>query len=254
MSHFCGFVITTPKYNLDIEDSLEPYNEQLKLPMHKVLTKEQIIEKGRKNIEEYKESWYKEYLKDPEAYKAKRKTPEHIKYISEEFPKKLEWTDEQVYEDNISSYREDINNGATWCEIHEDGSLWKTTNENAKWDWFTIGGRWDAAIKTKAGDYVNTCKLGEIDWTPFKDEDYEKEEKEDFFGRKYRPLKEGVEWHFTKEDTPFCVVIDGDWNEKAEMGWWGVTSNEKDDWRTIFFELIGKLPADSEVTLVDFHI
>ena len=253
MSHFCGFVIITPKCNMDVDKSLEAYNEELELPMHKVLTKEQIIEKGRKNIEEYKESWYKEYLKDPEAYKANRKTPEHIKYISEEFPKKLEWTDEQVYEDYISSYREAIENGADWCKIGLDGSLWKTTNENAKWDWYAEGGRWNKGIKTKDGEFVNNCLLKDIDWTDFSDEDYG-EETENMWGEKYRPLKEGVKWHFTKSSIPFCLVVDGEWIERAKMGWWGMTTDEKDDWDETFHDILSKLPEDSEVTLVDFHI
>jgi len=252
MSHFCGFVITTPKYNLDIEDSLEPYNEGLELPMHKVLTKEQIIEKGRKDIEDYKESLYAEYLKDPEAYKARHSSPEHIKYISEEFPKKLEWTDEQVYEDYIKEYL-GIEGGEKWCKIGLDGSLWKTTNENAKWDWYDEGGRWNEGIKTKDGEFVNKCLLKDIDWTDFSDEDYG-EETDNSWGEKYRPLKEGVNWHFTKSSVPFCLVVDGEWFERGEMGWWGITSNEKDDWNEIFHDILSKLPDDSEVTLVDFHI
>jgi hypothetical protein len=254
MSHFCGFVITTPKYNLDLEDSLEAYNEELELPMHKVLTKEQIIEKVRKDIEEYKENWYKKYLSDPEAYKASHNSPEHIKYISEEFPKKLEWTDEQVYEDYISGYRQDIENGATWCKIGLDGSLWKTTNENAKWDWYTEGGRWDSSIKTKDGEFVNSALLGEIDWTEFTEDDYDEPKVDEWTGKEYRPLKEGVNWHFTKSSVPFCLVVDGEWFEKGSMGWWGMVSDEKDDWNETFHDILSKLPEDSEVTLIDFHI
>lgn len=253
MSHFCGFVIITPNCPMDIEESLEAYDEGLELPMHKVLTKEQIIEKGWKNIREYEKNWYAEYLKDPEGYKRKHTTPEHIKYISEEFPKKLEWTDEQVYEDYISYYREDIENGADWCRIGLDGSLWKTTNENAKWDWYSKGGRWSEGIKTKDGKYVNECLLKDIDWTEFSDEDYG-EETENLWGEKYRPLKEGVRWCFTKSSVPFCLVVDGEWVERANMGWWGMTSNEKDNWNEVFHDILSRLPEDSEVTLMDFHI
>ena len=38
---------------MDVDKSLEAYNEELELPMHKVLTKEQIIKEGRKSIKEY---------------------------------------------------------------------------------------------------------------------------------------------------------------------------------------------------------
>jgi hypothetical protein len=40
------------------------------------------------------------------------------------------------------------------------------------------------------------------------------------------------------------------------MGWWGMTHNEKenDDWHGEVTALLEKLPADSEVYNVDFHI
>jgi hypothetical protein len=84
MSHFCGLVINTKNAHCygDLEESLRAYDENLVLPMHKVLTKEEMIERGRKRIQDYKENFYNEYLKDPEAYKEKHSNEAHIHFIS----------------------------------------------------------------------------------------------------------------------------------------------------------------------------
>ena len=256
MSHFCGLVINTPQIGLSVDEALEMYDEQLELPMHKVKTKEQLIADERARIERYKNGLYAKYLANPEEYIKGTTNEAHVKYISEEFPKQLNWTDEECYENAISNYRDYIADGEDWCRIGADGSLWKTTNENAKWDWYIEGGRWNGSIKTKDGEYVNFATLGDIDFSPFTDEDYEEEEVENWDGTKYRPLKADVKFRLTENSAPFCVIIDGEWFERGQMGWWGVATNEddKETWNAKFAELIKELPQDSQVTLIDFHI
>lgn len=103
-------------------------------------------------------------------------------------------------------------------------------NPNAKWDWYSDGGRWDGYIVNRNGNCTNAEVLTEVDWD--------------------------------KTNTPFCFVnAEGEWIEKAEMGWWGMTSNEKKtaDWNTEFKEYVRSLLADPEaeeieVYAVDFHI
>ena len=38
-------------------------------------------------------------------------------------------------EKQLAKYDENI-------EIHEDGSVWRTYNNDAKWDWYQMGGRY----------------------------------------------------------------------------------------------------------------
>jgi hypothetical protein len=54
----------------------------------------------------------------------------------------------------------------------------------------------------------------------------------------------------------FAVVIDGEWYEKGEMGWWGMVSNEKDpdEWNNKFNELLEKQPDDTLLSMYDCHI
>ena len=48
----------------------------------------------------------------------------------------------------------------------------------------------------------------------------------------------------------------GVWYEKGDMGWWGMVSNEKgaEEWHGEVAALLEKVPADSMVYNVDFHI
>lgn len=54
----------------------------------------------------------------------------------------------------------------------------------------------------------------------------------------------------------FGFVVNREWHEKAEMGWWACTSNEKDpqDWDKSFKEFIESLDDDVLLTVIDCHI
>lgn len=134
MSHFLTLVIGD-----EPEKQLAKYDENLELPMHLYMTKEQLISEKRKEIEEYKKNYYDVFLQDKDAYLANCRK-EHADYIENEFPKHLNWTDEQMYEDAVKYYRMDIDDGSENIEIHEDGSVWRTYNNDAKWDWYQMGG------------------------------------------------------------------------------------------------------------------
>ena len=54
----------------------------------------------------------------------------------------------------------------------------------------------------------------------------------------------------------FAIVHDGKWLERGEMGWFGMTFNEKDqaDWSGQFRKLIDDLPESAWLSVVDCHI
>lgn len=54
----------------------------------------------------------------------------------------------------------------------------------------------------------------------------------------------------------FAVIKDGVWYEKGEMGWWGITSDEKEqsDWNREFNDLLDSLPEETVISLYDCHI
>jgi hypothetical protein len=62
---------------------------------------------------------------------------------------------------------------------------------------------------------------------------------------------------FEKDRVPFCFVTElGDWHESASMGWWAITTNEKDenDWINEFKDYLDTVSEDTFITVIDFHI
>ena len=156
MSHFVVYVFTKDN-GKDVDELLALYDESIEYAPYIQYTKEQAIKKVRKEIEDYKHScYYTEYLADPAAYKAKHNNTDHINYLENEFPKKLNWTDDECYEYQKQWYESEM--------IDEDGNLLSTYNPNSKWDWYSIGGRWSGGLITKNGDHVDEAYVNEVDW------------------------------------------------------------------------------------------
>ena len=281
MSHFCGLVIMTPEYaeNNTFEDSLEKYNENIeyepyvsgevsdyeKVRFLEYYNKDKVNEDAIKNefvdtydgVEGFQsfEDFKNEGGSDDRnryihtlAYDHK---DEYCKFFIEKFPELFAEFDNQ-YEEHGEDW-----NSSSWKK-NGNGVLeeWSTYNPDSKWDWYSLGGRWGKSIKTKSGEFVDKCFLDEIDWSPFKPEDYEEETKKDWSGKEYHPLKDSVQYHYTENDVPFCVIIDGVWYERGKMGWWTFVSDEKEkgDWNEEFMTLVKTLPEKSLVANYDFHI
>lgn len=289
MSHFCSLVILTPEYQKyhSFEDSLSKYDENLDVPEYR---KDDLSEYEKISFIEYyavnqsNDVFFKEdYKKFKKGFikiirgrkgfltqKAFKEKYPHAKdnfdtYLNnmvynnkEKFVEYFKANKPELYAsfEELYAKKGDDWNGGNWRK--DPNGVWgvySTYNPNSKWDWYSNGGRWAKSIKTKSGEFVDECLLGEIDFTPFPDEAYE--DSKDWLGNPCKKLKEGYEWHYDNKDNfPFCIVIDGEWYEKGEMGWWGMTHNEKenDDWHGEVTALLEKLPADSEVYNVDFHI
>lgn len=54
---------------------------------------------------------------------------------------------------------------------------------------------------------------------------------------------------------PYALIKDGKWYAKGEMGWWGISTDEKegDKWSEEVARLYDDLPPDTMLTLVDCH-
>lgn len=146
-------------------------------------------------------------------------------------------------------------------------------NPNAEWDWFEIGGRWNNSIKTKSGVFCNSCKIGEIDFTP--------DERKMEINRRFweivvdkEPLKEGEKEPFCfytekylknlygdKETYVLCnstfstysiLTPDGEWLSLSSA-----TENEEREWYKFYQSIIKKFAEENPdyvVTLVDCQI
>ena len=287
MSHFCGLVILTPEYAKfnGLDDSLAKYDENLECPEYctgevsdydKVrFVEHYIVEKGD-SLVKVSEDWMRKFVKfmrnrkgffTQKSFHEKYSRANKNEYA--DYYNALVWENEEKYAEFFKRELGDIYNqfdscyakngkdwnGGSWRK-NEDGVWCKYTtyNPDSKWDWYSTGGRWNNCIKTKDGKFVNECLFGEIDFEPYPEDAYE--DGKDWLGNPRKQLKEDYEWHYSKEELPFCIVIDGVWYERGEMGWWAMVSNEKDknQWGNEIEKLLEKIPADAEVYSVDFHI
>lgn len=224
----------------------------------------------------------------------------------------------------------------------EDGEEGYYCNPRAKWDWYSIGGRWTGYFKLKAHAEVvvgepgvfgrkadpgwgDQCRKDDIDIEGMRDDAEAAARKEyafiaDVFGgtipklaRSWKDFREDetLTWEMrrnqyhdqaplvaiqdfirehkgnagkaeqvefltcmdfadyegkTEEEivqearkaalSSYAVLKDGEWHERGEMGWFGISSNEKDknDWLDEFNQMIDSLPGDTLLTIVDCHI
>ena len=221
MSHFCVYVFHYKDTSIDT--LLAPYDENLVVEPYVEYTKEEAIAKVRKEINDYKNGEYAEYLKNPEDYEKKHgHMKSYMEYLKNEFPQKLNWTDDQCYEYMKSLYSTNM--------IDKDGNILSNYNPKSKWDWYVVGGRWDGGIPMKTNTKLeikscNECMVSQIDMDKIK--------------------------------TPFAYIdTNGNWNERGEMGWFGASSNDKDEksWNDEFKKFIKNQKKSTIVTLVDCHI
>lgn len=189
-----------------------------------------------------------------------------------------------TFEEFMKEYK-----GARFDEEQKDWGYWE--NPNAKWDWYSIGGRWKGLLKAKAGIHgesslvmpirCSSAKVKDIDFTPDKTE-YEKalrwwevviedsplrpgEKKEDFFNfykKEYlinRYKNKETYARIKSSFTTYAVVLpDGTWCEKGQMGWFGCSSEtpeESYDWDMNYKQnFIDKAEPEWILTIVDCHI
>lgn len=151
-------------------------------------------------------------------------------------------------------YRMDIDDGSENIEIHEDGSVWRTYNNDAKWDWYQMGGRYAGRLKLK--DISMDAPLFYPEFAPT------------FYSREginyFKKLKaEGrcdqariKDISNVEEISAFAVVKDGKWYERGKMGWFGVVTDKKDKdaWNEEVKQLLASLPPDTLLTMYDCHI
>ena len=173
----------------------------------------------------------------------------------------------------------------------ENSEIWgRWTNPNAKWDWYSIGGRWTGFFKVKNNPkYIDDISVGEAglmtepapkgysDSIRFCDIDFEGMEKDksteaeknwDLIQEKIASGDKNVNWVYglkeneTREEyienhtkfSTYAVILNGEWYAKGEMGWWGMSSDEDDNWSEEFDKMVKSLPEETLLTVVDCHI
>ena len=200
------------------ENQLDYYYEGNDVEPYVKYTKQEAIER-EKQIHE------RNYEYAIKAIEADSITPERLTQLNQIIAKGMCISDDKAWEE-VKQWG---------YPIDKDENLLSSYNPDSKWDWYSIGGRWSGFLPLKEldenGEHLtaNEAYFNEIDW----------------------------EYMFKEEYLPFCFINeDGEWFEKGEMGWWGVTFDEKpeDTWKIIFSDYLKEVDPDCLVTVVDFHI
>lgn len=129
----------------------------------------------------------------------------------------------------------------------DDDGLYKmsTYNPASKWDWYVIGGRWGGFLKMKPGCTGELGKRLAFDEPPAA-------------GGADIALAGDVDWAamiaLDPEARTYAVVAEGAWKAEGEMGWFGTSSNDRDDWTPWWQKFVLNLPASTLVTVLDAHI
>lgn len=157
------------------------------------------------------------------------------------------------------------------------GNIYVKCNNNAKWDWYEIGGRWDGYLRVK-GERTNSARIGEIDFSPDK-EVYEKSLrfwdvavehqparpdekfftifKEEYY-REYYGDRENFARMRSLFTTHAVITPDGEWHERGEVGYFGYSSETPEEgleWDKNYVErFIKNADKDLILTIVDCHI
>lgn len=53
---------------------------------------------------------------------------------------------------------------------------------------------------------------------------------------------------------PYALLWNDTWYSRGDMGWWGISYNEENQWKGTFKELWNQIPDDETITAVDCHI
>lgn len=140
MSHF-NLAIFTLDENPNLDEIMEPFFEGNRVEPYIDMTKSELIEDARRQMQCIFETRYAEWKAHPSEYE-KGVNPSHIEYLKK-LPELMKRSDEELYQEAIEGYEED--------DLDEDGNLLSTCNPNSKWDWYEVGGRWHGMLLLKPG-------------------------------------------------------------------------------------------------------
>lgn len=233
MSHFMTIVILKPMVNKGqiqaaLDEVLEPYDEKLSVEPYEVkcscaeyktsrLAREHVQRTLGYNIDDLRKSFRE--LGPNATITWEEHTAEYVK-VKGDYEKANPQPPDEDCED-----------------CHGTGTRVTQYNPNSKWDWWRVGGRWDGDIKKNPQSSENGFNFGS-----------QHETLENNLVTTEELLENGI--------VSYAIVTpEGDWIERGQMGWWGMSSNEKGEkeWDEQFKEIVSKYPGHIAVGC-DMHI
>lgn len=262
----------------------------------------------------------------PEGYTEKSVPTYEVKTFAEFV---AYWTDREVITEGTEPDT-DGDHKYGYTVVDADGEVIrsvKRTNENKKWDWYVIGGRWSGrfdgedfttvaaldidgqlAKARELGGRYHDAVIGAVGdqlasyqpWHAYltrvsTDDGYTHEQaRTDYWGQPVliaaqeivRPdaedndaedpfdgrkvfgrfgssnelsdflctREEYAERFANKQLAPYAMLDSDGWHQKGDMGWWGMSANEDDDWPFKAVERLRSYAPDTVLVSVDAHI
>jgi hypothetical protein len=161
-------------------------------------------------------------------------------------------------------------------DCHGSGTFRSTRNPKARWDWFQVGGRWTGTFTAyepeKDGANAETCFL--CLGTGLRDDalgEQMRREDPEYKCNGCKGTGRAVKWPtgwkkydgdmmpvsmLPRDFVPYALVTpDGEWHERATMGWWGCSSGmmRPEEWKRKVAEVLSASKACWAVAC-DCHI
>jgi len=190
----------------------------------------------------------------------------------------------------LAPFEEDVKPNSEYAEFIEDddfsfdeaaGKNGYWCNPEAKWDWYSTGGRWDGLLKLKDGTTTNSAWLSDcvferdeeaykralrfwevvVDGSPLlpgeKKEDFDSFWKPEYYSERYGN-KETYASGCADFNTYAFLTADGEWHEPGAMGWFGcsdATANTQAIYDKDFQNYLASARQQNlYLTIVDCHI
>jgi hypothetical protein len=232
---------------------------------------------NKKSVDEWMTPFYEGLEKDRRIDWTVQDVLGYFKKENVDFPY------DHVDESNLDKYLEiakelDFNT----TEHDTEGNLYYLGNNNAKWDWYQIGGRWSNVLRKLDGTRCDTCEIKDLDlsldtelyneakrfWEVVVDKQplTDVERPNDFFAM-FKP-EYYIEMYGNKDNyakdcasfSTFAMLLDGEWHEQGKMGWFAISDTTKEslekftDFMDKTLRDLKKTHPNAKVTLVDCHI
>ena len=165
------------------------------------------------------------------------------------------------------------------------GSVTSTSNPNAKWDWWCIGGRWNGwlapADKKPENNPDNWEKCFVCHGTGMRNDPLGLEARQnnpEYTCNGCSGKGQTLKFPSSQIDSGFNIVsvnyieslalfgklpvprafvdLEGKWNSRGDMGWFGISNNDKDVevWEETWKQALLDAPDDAHIVVVDMHI
>lgn len=199
MSHFFALVITNAQNGhaeRSVETLLAPFNENITVPEYD-RTCHCIGETAKERADKLMQAELGTWDEAKDKFKAEYPLPPNASWEEriklEPLWRRLYMKPRYSRRDELLAGMDDKQAPTPDCDqCHGQGTYRSTYNPDSQWDWYSIGGRWN-----------------------------------DVVGGNQAP----VAWFLDNDQFPFAIVTpDGKWHQKGNMRWFGMVSDEKDNW------------------------